>query len=637
MTFERRIRQAHAWMHAAALAEGLARGALAAAIVLFAAAVLARVALPGMPWRWIAAAAAGVGAAPALFHYARRFPSRRQAAMRLDAAHGLDERMVTALHAHEMEPAFASLILADAERHAQRLNPRAAATARLRAPLAGAAAFGCAALAAFWLLPELDLLGHRETAAVRDAARVAVTTEARRLDDLRKQMTPDPAAATPLEPSAEAAREIAELQRQLSAQKGAGARDAMARVASVSDRVAEQKKRLERMADTAGRKPGARPPATAASTSRLERALRRGDLRTASGELGRLAQRAAQASAESTDTRRMAADLAQLAASIEGQPDLSGALAAAAAGMEKDDKAAAAKGFDDARDALQDVARAQEEMKQLDRALAELDKARERLSETAAREARMGDGASGRDSTCEGTGKDPNDKTPGGKGEGDLAGSGPDKEGEPGREGGEPFAIGMEGSGECSGTSCTGCASCGGAGGQASGATGQGRPKAGQGSGTGSGSASGSGSSAGRDWGVGSTNLEDGAGGEAAAKAADNRFAAGRDSKWTEEFVKLYAERRTETSQYGTRATARIGEGNFESSVEVQGPARADAPAAEVTRAFLDYREARKDALASEDIPAGHKNHVRDYFDSIGPPAGQPSAPAADAPAPPAP
>lgn len=636
MTFERKIRRAHAWMHAATLAEALARGAVAAALVMFAAAVLARVALPGMPWRWIAAAAAGAAAAPAALHYARRFPSRRQAAMRLDAAHGLDERLVTALHAHEMDPAFASLILADAERHAARLNPRAAASAHLRAPLAGAAAFGCAALAAFWLLPDMDLLGHREATAVRDAARVAVSAEARHLDQLRKELAADPATTTPLEPSLKAAQEIAELQRQLSAPRDAGARDAMARLAAVSDRVAEQKKRLERMADTTGRTDGARSPEGSASTSRLERALRRGDLRTASEEVGRLASRAGQAADGSTETRRMAADLKGLAAAIDGQPQLSAALAAAADALAGDDKAAAAERFDDARKALQDIARAQEEAKRLDRALAELDKARERLSDAAAREARMGDRAEGGDSTCQGSGGDPNDRKPGGKGEGDLAGSGPGKEGEPGREGGQPFAIGMDG-GQCAGTSCTGCASCGGAGTRAAGAgAGQGAPKPGQGSGTGSGSASGSGSSMGRDWGVGTTNIEDGSAGEAVAKAGSNRFSEGRDSRWTEEFVKLYAERRTETRQYGTRATATMGEGRFESSVEVQGPARADTPAAEVTRAFLDYREARKDALASEDIPAGHKSQVRDYFDSITPPpaAGQPPAAAAAPPAP---
>jgi hypothetical protein len=107
---------------------------------------------------------------------------------------------------------------------------------------------------------------------------------------------------------------------------------------------------------------------------------------------------------------------------------------------------------------------------------------------------------------------------------------------------------------------------------------------------------------------------------KAEEKAGEDRYAQGRESNWTEQFIQLYAARKTDTKQYNTRAKAQMGEGKFDYSVDVTGEARREAPQAEVTRAFMDFREAQKDALAKEDIPVGYKNFVKNYFDSIEPP-----------------
>jgi predicted RNase H-like nuclease len=74
------------------------------------------------------------------------------------------------------------------------------------------------------------------------------------------------------------------------------------------------------------------------------------------------------------------------------------------------------------------------------------------------------------------------------------------------------------------------------------------------------------------------------------------------------------------TKNFNTQSKGKIGEGQFAYSVEVEGQASREAPKVEAARAFLDYREAQKDALAKEDIPLGYKEFVKNYFDSIEPP-----------------
>ncbi|MBA2669933.1 MAG: hypothetical protein H0U67_06140 [Gemmatimonadetes bacterium] len=118
---------------------------------------------------------------------------------------------------------------------------------------------------------------------------------------------------------------------------------------------------------------------------------------------------------------------------------------------------------------------------------------------------------------------------------------------------------------------------------------------------------------------MGTTNLQDGGGYEAKPRSGENRQAA-RDSRWTEDFIKLYDARVTKTDGSIEQAKGKIGEGEFQYSVDVEGKARREAPRTGATQAFLDYREAQKDTLSQEDIPLGYKSFVKDYFDSIEPP-----------------
>lgn len=126
------------------------------------------------------------------------------------------------------------------------------------------------------------------------------------------------------------------------------------------------------------------------------------------------------------------------------------------------------------------------------------------------------------------------------------------------------------------------------------------------------------------DAGWGSSNLE-----ERSDRAAQDR--AHRDIRVSErqpdanliDWVRLYDARRlATTANIDSQVSGRMGDGDPVASIDVKAePTRGIAPTVQQTRAFYDYREAQKEALAKEDIPLGYKEFVKDYFDSLRPPA----------------
>jgi hypothetical protein len=442
MTFERKIRHALAWMRAAAFADGLARGAVVGAALLLGAVLVAKLAVPRTPWLWALGLAAGASVLWALALYALNRPRLEHAALRLDEAHSLKERFITALHALRSDHEFRDLILADAERHAPSVTPRRAAQPRVRRPLTGAAALLGAAGLAFVLLPDMDILGRKAVAAAREQATVAVAQEARKLDELQKKLTePRKDAALP-EETTRLAKDIADLQKQFAQQHAPGARDAMAKLSTLAEKVEREKEALRKRADATPKSADTKPQEGGGMTSRLERALRRGDLEMAKAELGRLQERAGAPGTSATQTANLGAELKKLAESVEGQQELSAALADAGDALAKADAAAAKPGFDRAKAALSVLDKLQAEAAKLDAALGEIEKSKAELAAAASKESAAGADKGGLksgggackscgDSSCNGSCQSKS----GGKGDTDKPGSGDKKEGQPGREG----------------------------------------------------------------------------------------------------------------------------------------------------------------------------------------------------------
>jgi hypothetical protein len=596
MVFERKIRQALLWMQLAAFARALASGAVAVAVVLLGTVVAAKLILPHPDWQaaWLAGAAAG--AVVCAWAFLRRRTTPASAALALDELYHLNERMVTALHARTSDHPFREAILADAEEHCRSVVPRKVARANLRSPLLAALGVGIVAASTHWFAPGADLLGHKSRLQAQETVKKAVAVEARKLEALEKKFADGRTSGTELQTSKRIAEDIAELRRELSAAQAPDARETMARLSSLAEKIGEEKERLKKEADT-GQGVKALTSESDRETRRLERALRRGDMEMAKAELARLGQQAAMQGESTSAPARLGTELQQLAGAVAGQEKLSRALAETGSALAARNPEAAKAGFEDAQKALGDIAAMQTEMQKLDEALTQIEKSKSDLAQAANGEG-TSPGSGGESQSGES------------KAGGSEAGSRGDKPGS------GAFEIGSAGSGGAR----AGAASESGQGTESASASGAGSKSA-SGSGAGKSGEAGSASegSAGPDWGIGTTNLD---GGGAYTPVADGGSPRqqGRTSNWTEEFVKLYDPRAMATKNFNTQSKGKIGEGQFAYSVEVEGQASREAPKVEAARAFLDYREAQKDALAKEDIPLGYKEFVKNYFDSIEPP-----------------
>lgn len=453
MQFERKIGRALSWMRAATLAEGIAAGSLAAAagalaVVLARKWVVGDVWLPGVAFFMVMAMAGGVAGV-----WRRRRPTEGRAALALDERFGLEERFVTALQARRSAggaTGFLGAVVADAEARAADVRPRVAADWRGGRFAGGAVFVAVLATAGHFFLPEADLLGRKASRASAAAQTAAVVREANTLKELEKRLAPPPAPDGPTASEKRTAADVAELRRQFAAGVAPTARDAMAKVSNLAEKLDAEREALKAKAETPVGPDGAQAPADLTEKSKgaaaeLERALRRGDTERAAAELDRLGEQAAAPGRDAGENKALGVALEGLADRIAGQPGLTEGLSeagkalSAATGSKPAGEAAAAKaGFDKAKAALAGVASAQAEMRRLDRALSDLEAAKGRLADAA-------NGA--------GTQGPAPEKAGGDKGEGeglqaDASGAkGEGKAGEPGKsaEGGNSPAEGQQG------------------------------------------------------------------------------------------------------------------------------------------------------------------------------------------------
>ncbi|MBX7246955.1 MAG: hypothetical protein K1X53_15770 [Candidatus Sumerlaeaceae bacterium] len=658
MTFRQKIRSAQWWMGTAALVDGLCWGAAWAAGLVFLVVVADKLVLAHTNWRLVGQFGAGIVAATALVTMARRTPKATQAALVLDAVHSTKERLVTALHTQNLDHPFRDAILADAERIAPRIIPIKAAQCTALRPFVSAVLLLAAAGAINRFVPERDLFGVKQEVRAQAVVKQAIAAETRKLEELEQKLAKPPGTAPALDPSKKAISDIAALKKQFADQKTPDARDAVAKLSSLSDKLAQEKEKLKEQSRAEVGKMD-KTPEIRQQTERLEKALRRGDMEAAQGELGRLEQQAAGEGRTPEDNQKLGKALSNLGKALAGQPELSAAMNKAGEGLQKGDSAESKEGFDEAKKAMDKVAAAQSEMQKLDEALSALEKSRQQMADAAkacenckggkqspggegSDKERGGDGEKSESSESKGNqqaGGDSNETSgsqsqqsglsqnqqDGGQGEGEgkiEIGSGGKSSGgnQQSSSGGQGSSGGQ--SGGQGGSSGQGSQQGQGSGGtqQAGGSSSSSSSASGGSSGSAGGQPGGQGQGSGSpDWGIGSTNLEGSGKYDAVAKAGSNRQ-SNRSSDWKEDFVKLYDARQTATKDFSTQAKGRIGEGQFSYSMDVQGQPTGERAKTEAAKTFMDYREAQKDAINKEDIPTGYKEFVKGYFDSIEPP-----------------
>ena len=85
------------------------------------------------------------------------------------------------------------------------------------------------------------------------------------------------------------------------------------------------------------------------------------------------------------------------------------------------------------------------------------------------------------------------------------------------------------------------------------------------------------------------------------------------------EYIKLYDPKHVENKTYDTRVKGKLGEGKMMEVGEVDSkptPAKGYVPYSEI---YKDSKQQAEDALDKEEIPAGYREYVKNYFESIDP------------------
>lgn len=319
-----------------------------------------------------------------------------------DQSHGSSELFLTAVHVQEslknQDPkGFQRQILQEANEKASLLRfaflPRQPLLPRLGWGISATVV----ALAVANFLPFLDFVGQGELRAEAQRTREVLQTEARRLEQIARELelptppaTPSGDGETTPPTTRDAAEAIEALRRALQDQRQPlEAREALAQLSSVTDRLEQQRQEaqaqgqvsLERQTAQSGQ-----TPQEARRTAGMERALRRGDLETAEEELDRALNTAGLApdpEMARDQAQSLAGELRDLARRMQGAQGLAQAMESLAQALENNDSNGVNSGrqqFAEAARALQAV---QQEARRLAQALEALQGTRENLAEAA--------------------------------------------------------------------------------------------------------------------------------------------------------------------------------------------------------------------------------------------------------------
>ncbi|MFO0973915.1 MAG: hypothetical protein U1A27_10820 [Phycisphaerae bacterium] len=306
------------WLRAGGWSAAIAAGVFALLIV--------AERLFGLSWPtgWLAVAAgAGAVAAATVCLIARR-ESLAQAAIELDRAAGLRDRISTGLIVAESADPFAQAVVADAQRKAAALSVRQFVPLRPDRSLALGGLATLAAVLVTWLLPEFDLLGRRQAQAEHTRALQAAR-------EVRTQV------AKPVEAVAKLASEGAEAFKDL---KELDELQKLAKLDTPSDPAdlrREAVKRLDRLGDELKRKQDSErfadlkdtqrrlselgePRGEKTATSELVKNLSEGDFKSAQEQVKKLKEQLAKhkrGEVKDADVKKLAKQLDDLAKQIE--------------------------------------------------------------------------------------------------------------------------------------------------------------------------------------------------------------------------------------------------------------------------------------------------------------------------------
>ncbi len=287
---------------------------------------LIAVRLFGLAWPlgWTAIGTAGLGLVASIVWTAMRRATTLEAAVTLDKAAGLRERVSSGLACAAGSDPFSQAVVADAERTARGLSVRHFVPIRVGRPVAFAAGAAVVGLAMVWLFPKFDLLGKAE-------AREQQSLKKQVLTQLKSEIAKPVEAMKNLiegNPELKGLKGLDELER-LAKQENSTLdpadlrREAIKKLDKVSDELKKQAaaERYQQMQDMKNRlQEMGKPSDPKSPAGKLMQALSDGDFKQAQDEVQKMKDKLATAKREGkseAEVKKMEKQLDELAKKLE--------------------------------------------------------------------------------------------------------------------------------------------------------------------------------------------------------------------------------------------------------------------------------------------------------------------------------
>lgn len=372
------LKQTRWRLNAVALGEGMLAGVFFGALVGLGAMLADKFFGYRVDLRIAGAAAGALIVLSGIVRLVRTWWSEDEAAAKIDSHFGLKERLTTAYWIRERVEPFATAVYTDALAHANRIDPRRVVQLRVpylaRLALVPLVLLGGTAL----LVPRMDLL-HRERQALAKAEEEqTVRREAENLSRLQEQLD-RLGKERQLVHTRNAAEQLQRLTREFR-EKTPEAKQAMARISSLTERLGREKEALARERESAGFRLNMQTRLKLAEA--LGQALAKGDYEKALQAMAKLQEKLKTEGLSPEQVQQLAKELEQLSKALAENPKLREALLKASQALDAQKLSEALQKLALSSEMLANLESLSQDLANLEALLSSLEEAKQRIGES---------------------------------------------------------------------------------------------------------------------------------------------------------------------------------------------------------------------------------------------------------------
>ncbi len=298
------------------------------------------------------------------------------AAIRADQSLGLKERLSSAFLIGEPRSEAETAVLEDAARHAQSIRPRRQFPFQLQREMKWTAFPLAALILVWWLMPQFNLLAKREEKRQADALKVEIKKEtAKELETLAKEVAKTgELGKSEIAPKVE--HELSELAKKIN-DKSIQPEQAMAKLAKLSDKIAQGKAEIEKKLSEASR---LQSMGKGKMTKEISKAMEKGNFQKAAEALEELKKKMQKGELSKEEQSALQKELKAMAEKLGKDSKLGEAMSKAADKMGDGNSQEASADLEQAASEMMDMQQMMAEMKALDSLKYDLDAHNKALS-----------------------------------------------------------------------------------------------------------------------------------------------------------------------------------------------------------------------------------------------------------------